>query len=171
MQIGPPDKMRGTLRPSGIVFDNLALQSLRGYGLLIDSPRRATWDLGHRDLSTFSYKASGGGLQYYVFSGPDLPELLHTYLELTGYPPIPPRWALGLLQSRYGYRNRSELESVARTFRDKKLPGDALILDVYWFREMGDLLSIFSTSQIHLREQVKSNCDRLARGQRVVTNP
>ena len=95
MQIGPPDKMRGTLRPSGIVFDNLALQSLRGYGLLIDSPRRATWDLGHRDLSTFSYKASGGGLQYYVFSGPDLPELLHTYLELTGYPPIPPRWALG----------------------------------------------------------------------------
>ena len=116
-----------------------ALQSLRGYGLLIDNPRRAIWDLGHSDPSTFSYKASGGGLQYYVFSGPDLPKLLRTYLELTGYPPMPPRWALGLLQSRYGYRNRRELESVARTFRDKKLPCDALILDVYWFREMGDL--------------------------------
>ena len=116
-----------------------ALHSLRGYGLLIDNPRRASWDLGHNDSSTFSYRASGGGLQYYVFFGPDLPKLLRTYLELTGYPPMPPRWVLGLLQSRYGYRNRQELESVARTFRDKKLPCDALILDVYWFREMGDL--------------------------------
>src|SRR6185437_11820497 len=26
-----------------------AVQSLRGYGLLVDNPRRATWDLGHTD--------------------------------------------------------------------------------------------------------------------------
>ncbi len=116
-----------------------ALKSLRGYGLLIDNPRRATWDLGHSDPSTFSYQATGGGLQYYVFFGPDLPHLLRTYLELTGNPPMPPRWVLGMLQSRYGYRNRQELESIAQTFRDKRLPCDALILDVYWFREMGDL--------------------------------
>jgi alpha-glucosidase len=116
-----------------------ALHSLRGYGLLIDNPRRATWDLGRDDPSFFSYSAGGGGLQYYVFVGPDLPRLLRTYLELTGHPPLPPRWTLGLLQSRYGYRNRQELEEIARTFRDKLIPCDALILDVYWFREMGDL--------------------------------
>jgi alpha-glucosidase len=116
-----------------------ALHSLRGYGLLVDNPRRATWDLGYRDPSTFTYEAGGGGLQYYVFFGPDLPRLLRTYLELTGFPPMPPRWTLGLLQSRYGYRNRAELEMIARTFREKRLPCDALILDVYWFREMGDM--------------------------------
>src|SRR5215472_14453907 len=91
-----------------------ALHSLRGYGLLVDNPRRATWDLGHSDPDEFSYKATGGGLQYYVFCGPDLPRLLRTYLELTGFPPMPPRWTLGLLQSRYGYRNRAELEMIAR---------------------------------------------------------
>jgi len=116
-----------------------AVQSLRGYGLFVDNPRRATWDFGHGDSSVFCYRATGGGLQYYLSFGPDLPRLLRTYLELTGYPPMPPRWVLGLLQSRYGYRNRLELEAVARTFRDKQLPCDALILDVYWFREMGDL--------------------------------
>lgn len=116
-----------------------ALQSLRGFGLLVDNPRRATWDLGYSDPSVFSYRATGGGLQYYVSYGPDLSRLLRTYLELTGYPPMPPRWVLGLLQSRYGYRNRRELESIARTFRDKRLPCDGLILDLYWFREMGDL--------------------------------
>jgi alpha-glucosidase (family GH31 glycosyl hydrolase) len=64
------------------------LHSLRGYGLLVDNPRRATWDLGHSDSSSFFYRARGGALQYYVFFGPDLPRLLRTCLELTGFPPV-----------------------------------------------------------------------------------
>ena len=123
--------------PATTIFP--ALLSLRGYGLLIDNPVRARWDLGHTDPQSFSYEARGGGLQYYVLFGPQLPRLLRTYLELTGFPPLPPRWALALLQSRYGYRSRSELEAIAATFRAKHLPCDALILDVFWFREMGDL--------------------------------
>jgi alpha-glucosidase (family GH31 glycosyl hydrolase) len=113
--------------------------SLRGYGLLVDNPVRARWDLGRTDPKSFSYQARGGGLQYYVLFGPGLPRLLRTYLELTGFPPLPPRWVLGMLQSRYGYRNRAELEDIASTFRAKHLPCDALILDVFWFLEMGDL--------------------------------
>jgi alpha-glucosidase len=113
--------------------------SLRGYALLVDNPCRAAWDLGHTDPESFSYQARGGGLQYYVVLGPGMPKILQAILELTGYPPMPPRWALGLLQSRYGYRSRQELESIAKSFRSRQLPCDGLILDVFWFREMGDL--------------------------------
>ena len=123
--------------PATTIFPTLL--SLRGYGLLIDNPHKAVWDLGYTNPSTFSYRAQGGGLQYYVFYGPGLPRLLRTYVELTGFPSLPPRWVFGLLQSRYGYRNREELETIARTFRAKGLPCDALILDVFWFQEMGDL--------------------------------
>ena len=115
------------------------LLSLRGYGLLVDNPNRAVWDLGQSDPASFAYRARGGGLQYYVFVGPGLQRVLQTFFELTGFPPLPPRWIFGLLQSRYGYRNRRELETVAETFRAKRLPCDALILDVFWFKEMGDL--------------------------------
>ena len=52
--------------------------SLRGYALLVDNPCRATWDLGHSDQQSFTYRARGGGLQYYVVLGPRLPRLLHT---------------------------------------------------------------------------------------------
>jgi alpha-glucosidase (family GH31 glycosyl hydrolase) len=107
--------------------------------LLIDNPQKAMWDLGHTDPLTFSYHAQGGGLQYYVLYGPDLLRLLRAFMELTGFPPLPPRWVFGLLQSRYGYRNRQELEAIAQIFRAKGLPCDALILDVFWFQEMGDL--------------------------------
>ena len=123
--------------PSATIFP--ALSSLRGYALLVDNSSRARWDLGHTDPSTFSYEARGGGLQYYVIYGPGLARQVRTLHELTGPPPLPPRWVLGMLQSRYGYRNRQELEEIARTFRAKQLPCDALILDLFWFREMGDL--------------------------------
>ena len=111
----------------------------RGYGLLVDNPYKAQWDLGHSDPRTFSYRARGGGLQYYFFHAPGLPGLLRTFMDMTGFPPHPPRWIFGLLQSRYGYRNREELETIARTFREKRLPCDALILDLFWFAQMGDL--------------------------------
>ncbi len=117
--------------PAATIFPSLL--SLRGYGLLIDNPQKPRWDLGRTDPSTFFYHAQGGGLQYYVLYGPDLQRLLRTFMELTGFPPLPPRWAFGLLQSRCGYRNRQELETIARTFRAKGLPCDALILDVFWF--------------------------------------
>ena len=123
--------------PAVTVFPSLL--SLRGYALLVDNPCRAVWDLGNSDRQSFSYQARGGGLQYYAVLGPDMPRLLRTMLELTGRPPLPPRWVLGLLQSRYGYRSRQELESIAQSFRTRQLPCDALILDVFWFNEMGDL--------------------------------
>ena len=123
--------------PAVTIFPSLL--SLRGYALLVDNPCRAVWDLGYTDQQSFSYQACGGGLQYYVVLGPGMPRLLQTMLELTGYPPLPPRWVLGLLQSRYGYRSRQELETIAQSFRARQLPCDALILDVFWFREMGDL--------------------------------
>ncbi|MBV8360864.1 MAG: DUF5110 domain-containing protein [Deltaproteobacteria bacterium] len=123
--------------PAVTIFPSLL--SLRGYALLIDNPCRAVWDLGYSDRQSFSYQARGGGLQYYIVLGPDMARLLQTMLELTGYPPLPPRWVFGLLQSRYGYRSRQELETIAQSFRTRQLPCDALILDVFWFREMGDL--------------------------------
>ncbi len=123
--------------PAVTIFPSVL--SLRGYALLVDNPCRATWDLGYTDPRSFSYRARGGGLQYYVILGPELPRILHSLLELTGYPPLPPRWTLGLLQSRYGYGSRQELEEIASQFRSRQLPCDALILDVFWFREMGDL--------------------------------
>jgi alpha-glucosidase len=123
--------------PAATIFPSLL--SLRGYGLLIDNAYKAVWDLGHSDPGRFSYHAQGGGLEYYVVYGPDFPRLLRTFAELSGFPPLPPRWVFGLLQSRYGYRNRTELEEIAQTFRAKGLPCDALILDLFWFQEMGDL--------------------------------
>lgn len=52
---------------------------------------------------------------------------LSEYTELTGRAPMPPKWALGYIQSHRNLAGPEEVLNVARTFREKNLPVDALI--------------------------------------------
>jgi alpha-glucosidase/alpha-D-xyloside xylohydrolase len=49
------------------------------------------------------------------------------YAVITGHAEMPPRWSLGYLQSHRTLAGPDEILSVARTFREKQLPCDALI--------------------------------------------
>lgn len=49
------------------------------------------------------------------------------YARITGYPEMPPVWALGYQQSHRTLAGPDEILGIAKTFREKKLPCDALI--------------------------------------------
>lgn len=70
-----------------------------------------------------------GMLRSYFIPGPPQ-RLLERYSELTGRPPLPPRWALGYHQSRWGYKNSADLRQVMAGFKEHDLPLDALYLDI-----------------------------------------
>ena len=53
--------------------------------------------------------------------------ILSEYAGLTGHPELPPLWSLGYQQSHRTLAGREEILEEARTFREKKLPCDALI--------------------------------------------
>lgn len=75
----------------------------------------------------------GGALRYYVIPGAPR-HTLTRYVELTGKPPLPPRWALGYHQSRFSYQNEDEIREIARGFRDKNLPLSAIHLDIHYMQ-------------------------------------
>ena len=54
-------------------------------------------------------------------------EIYAELAALTGFPHLPPIWALGYQQSHRTLASREEVLSEAKTFRDKKLPCDVLI--------------------------------------------
>lgn len=56
--------------------------------------------------------------------------VLQRYTDLTGRPPLPPLWALGFHQSRWGYRTEAELRRVVEGFEKYGLPLSALHLDI-----------------------------------------
>ncbi|HLW81568.1 MAG TPA: TIM-barrel domain-containing protein [Candidatus Acidoferrales bacterium] len=53
--------------------------------------------------------------------------IMAEYARLTGHAEIPPLWGLGYQQSHRTLASREEILDVAKTFREKKLPCDALI--------------------------------------------
>jgi alpha-glucosidase (family GH31 glycosyl hydrolase) len=110
-----------------------------GYGLFVDNPYEARLDVAEADSTRLTYRAGGGRLRYYVLVAPTIEEQLRQYTGLTGRQPLPPKWALGYMQSKYGYRTEDAARSVVDTLRRRDFPVDALILDLYWFEHMGDL--------------------------------
>jgi alpha-glucosidase len=71
----------------------------------------------------------GGALRYYVASGP-LDRLLERYTQLTGRHPLPPRWALGYHQCRWGYKREEDIREVVEGFRERDLPLSVIHLDI-----------------------------------------
>lgn len=50
-----------------------------------------------------------------------------------------PRWAFGFIQSKYGYRSEDEVKNLVSEFQRRNIPLSAVVLDLYWFKHMGDL--------------------------------
>jgi alpha-glucosidase len=82
-----------------------------------------------QEAGTASVDFSGGVLRHYVMTG-DPPHLLDRYTELTGRPAVPPRWALGYHQSRWGYKTEDDVRQVVSGYRSLGIPLSAVHLDI-----------------------------------------
>ncbi|MGI4872812.1 MAG: TIM-barrel domain-containing protein [Janthinobacterium lividum] len=108
--------------------------SSRGYMVLFDHYAAGYLDMGKKTPNALEYGVEGlNSLSYFVITGQSQAEILSRYTALTGRQPLPPRWALGLIQSRFGYRSQAQMLDVARKMRAADFPLDALVLDLYWF--------------------------------------
>ena len=102
------------------------LVSTDGWGMYIHQPLGAfdlTGAQGHPDADGRCVAASTSSS-----SDRDDPKaLMREYARITGFAELPPLWAFGYMQSHRTLTGPDEIEWVARTFREKKLPCDALI--------------------------------------------
>jgi alpha-glucosidase len=100
------------------------------YGLFLDNTFRTGFDFGHRNYDQLEISADGGPIDYYLIAGPTVPEVVRRYTELTGKPPLPPRWSLGYQQSRYSYMTDTEVREVADRLHADRVPVDVIWLDI-----------------------------------------
>lgn len=112
----------------------LGLHGALGYGLFFDNSYRAHFDLGATRPDELRLAAAGGELRYYFFYGPNLSTVLERYTELTGRMPLPPLWALGNHQSRWSYYPEARVQEIAKGFRVRGIPCDAIHLDIHYMR-------------------------------------
>lgn len=101
------------------------LISAAGWGLFIGQPSGVMDLTGKTGL--FRPVEASSTRNVYLILGERPEEILRGYAELTGYPHLPPRWALGYQQSHRTLAGKEEVLGIARNFREKKLPCDTLI--------------------------------------------
>lgn len=92
----------------------------------------------HRPLGSFDLTGANGvfsppspdralPLDLFVVDASDPVVAMREYAGITGHPEMPPLWALGYQQSSRTLASGEEILEIAKTFREKKLPCDALI--------------------------------------------
>ncbi|KAM9003845.1 lysosomal alpha-glucosidase isoform X1 [Sarcophilus harrisii] len=74
-----------------------------------------------------TWRAIGGILDFYVFLGPEPKNVVQQYLEVVGYPFMPPYWGLGFHLCRWGYSSTTVTREVVKNMTTANFP-----LDVQW---------------------------------------
>lgn len=112
------------------IMYGLQERKLGQYGLLVDNVYKKMFDFRTHPHSMQTY---GDKLRYFFFSGDDLPDLNRTYKQLTGTAPMPPKGALGVWVSEFGFESWEEAQDAVATMHDDKFPVDGLGMDIQWF--------------------------------------
>ena len=103
------------------------LISTKNYGILWDNYSKTIFDDSAKGTYIWSDVASA--MDYYFIAGSNMDGVIAGYRDLTGQAPMYGKWAYGYWQSKEHYENRAELLSVAREYRDRKIPIDNIIQD------------------------------------------
>lgn len=111
-----------------------------------------------------SVRFDAGMLRYYLFFG-EPQTLLQHYTDLTGKPPMPPRWALGFHQSRWGYRSEDDIKDVLAGYQEHELPISAIHLDIDYM----DGYRVFTTNRNNFPDLKRLSNQADERGVKLVT--
>jgi len=110
----------------------------KGYGLLWDNPSKTTIEPGFNEQTRWSSE-SGDRVSFFVIAGATADEIYAGYKRLTGPTPLLPKAAYGYIQCKQRYSTQEELLSVAKGYRDRKLPADVLVVDWFYYTKMGQM--------------------------------
>jgi len=114
--------------------------SKAGYAVLAvtaDDNHPAGWH-GSADKESVTWTFPGGRADLYLMPAASLKDAATAYARLTGAAPVPPLWAFGYLQSRWGWTDRSYIEETLKHFEEYKIPVDAFIYDFEWYTTKPD---------------------------------
>ncbi|MGA2115139.1 MAG: TIM-barrel domain-containing protein [Bryobacteraceae bacterium] len=110
----------------------MTLRNGVAHGTFLDNTSWSSFDVGRESPKSINFGAESGELDYYIIAGPSPADVLRRYAELTGPMPMPPLWALGYQQCRYSYYPDSRVMEIARGFRERHIPADAIWLDIHY---------------------------------------
>lgn len=105
--------------------------SSRGYLFFLLNGFPSTWKIRPCN-ETISVEISNGNMDYLIITGENPKEILEQYTNLTGKPPLLPKWAFGLWMTEYPQEDQEKTLAIAKEHHKRDIPLDSLILDYHW---------------------------------------
>jgi alpha-glucosidase len=99
------------------------------YGLFFNNSYRSVFNFGSSNKRFASFSFDGGIFDEFFMYDSSVDKIIDHYTSLTGRMPLPPKWSLGYQQSRCSYYPEDRVMFIAKTFRDKHIPLDGIVLD------------------------------------------
>ena len=134
------------------------------FGLFVDFPGKVYYDIGYSRHDLLSFHTETPDYDLYLLSGGNENAICREFRTLIGRSYIPPRWAFGLAQSRWGYKTEEDIREVARQYKEHDLPLDMICMDIEYMQDYAD----FTVNKERFPDLTKLSADLKAQGIRLV---
>lgn len=108
------------------------------FGVFFDYPARITFDIGYTVTSQLVVTPQTNDIDVYIIEDQTLRDIVRNFRTLIGTSYIPPRWAFGLMQSRWSYFTKDDVVRVADSYEKADIPLDAIFLDIDYMERFKD---------------------------------
>ena len=129
------------------------------FGLYVDSPGRVEFDIGFTRPDEFVMTSELTDFELYIMEEETLSEIVRSFRRIIGQSYIPPRWAFGYQQCRWGYESSDEIRKVVAQMKANRIPLDSVGLDLEYLDDYKDFTinpehySDFAELSAELKEQ------------------
>lgn len=143
-------------------------------GLVIDNPYAVFMNTGAAEdifqpgagpfVPELFFGSRDGQPDFWVIADATPAGLVRKLQTLQGRTPVPPLWALGHQQCRWGYQSYADLQRVADGYAQHQIPNDGLWLDIDYM----DGFRVFTIDAVHFTDPAAQIASLTRRGLHVV---
>ena len=108
------------------------------FGLFFDYPSAMTFDIGYTRMDTLQVSCADADLNLFVIEGDSPYDIVKQFRKIIGRSYIPPKYAFGFGQSRWGYKTKEDFRKVADGYRENKIPLDMVYMDIDYMQDFKD---------------------------------
>ncbi len=108
----------------------IVISGRKNFGLFVDYPTRLTFDIGYTRSDLLEITCEAADLYLYVIEGESAYDIVRQFRGIIGRSYIPPKFAFGYGQSRWGYRTKEDFREVAAGYRKNQIPLDMIYMDI-----------------------------------------
>ncbi len=108
----------------------IVISGSKNFGLFVDYPTRLTFDIGYTRSDLLEISCEAADLYLYVIEGESAYDIVRQFRKIIGRSYIPPKFAFGFGQSRWGYKTKEDFREVAAGYRSNRIPLDMIYMDI-----------------------------------------